>query len=87
MGWLEQQLKDARIVTFIWDRLTELEGVDPEAVDLGRDALDACCEKVDVTGNDGEPRYLRGPVNNMKPLRRLARNWADHPDFDTEWAT
>lgn len=89
MNRREQTLKDARVVTFVWDRLVELDRVDPDGAAVGREALDACCDRIDCSPF-GTPRgttVVRGEVNNMAPLLKLARNWADHPDFLPEWET
>lgn len=73
----------ARLITFVWDRLTELEKVDPDAAAVGREALDACCDRIDCSrfGTAPGSNVVVGEVNDLKPLLKLAHNWADHPDF------
>ncbi len=31
-------------------------------------------------------QYLPGEVKDIAPLKRLARNWATHPDYRSEWS-
>lgn len=74
---------NARIVAFIEARAREIDL--PSAQACLR-VIDDCCSRIDGSGIDGKPFWLRGAVKDMKPLKRLARNWADHPDFLPEWS-
>jgi hypothetical protein len=83
-----QDLLSRRIVTFVEARAAEIENADPDGAAKSRKVLDDCCDRVDATQfGHHPPRYLRGEVNNMRLLKLLARNWADHPDFLPEWKT
>ena len=68
------------IVTFLEERIAEIEDADPEGAARCRQVIDACCDHL-----YGKPYYV--PGNDMRSLKRLAKNWADHPDFQPEWET
>lgn len=82
-----QWYEDLKIVAFLEARIGEMEQEDPDGATKCRVAIDNCCDRIDATGGDLKPVFLRGRINNMKPLRKLARNGADHLDFRPEWET
>lgn len=78
---------DLKIVEFLENRIGEFEYLDEAGAAKCREAIDNCCDRIDGTGIDRKPVHLRGRINDMRCLKRLARNWADHPDFLPEWET
>ncbi len=80
---MQQDLDNARIIFFIEARAAE---AGPPTVESCRQVIDECCDRIDVTGRDLKPAWVRGAPNDMTMLRMVARNWADHPDFLPEWA-
>jgi hypothetical protein len=80
---MQRNLDDYRIVTFIEARAKETS---PVTVDWCKSTIDVCCERIDASGPDLKPFWLRGAVKDMEPLKAEARTWADHPDFRPEWA-
>jgi hypothetical protein len=85
-GW--RRYADLKIVGFLENRIGEIEDADPDGAAKCRDAIDNCCERIDVSPSHRPgTRSLRGEITDMRSLKRLARNWADHPDFRPEWET
>lgn len=82
-----QWYEDLKIVGFLEERIGEFEYLDGEGAAKCREAIDNCCDRIDGTGIDRKPVHLRGGINDMRSLKRLAKNWADHPDFRPEWET
>lgn len=81
---MQQDLDNARIVTFIEARAQE---TGPNTVESCRQVIDECCDRIDASGRDLKPFWVRGAVKDMEMLKMLARNWADHPDYLPEWET
>ena len=81
-----QWYADLKIVGFLEERIGEFEYLDGEGAAKCREAIDNCCDRIDGTGIDGKKVNLRGRINDMRSLKRLARNWADHPDYRPEWS-
>lgn len=81
---MRRDLDNARIVVFIEARAQE---AGPIIVDSCRRVIDESCDRIDASGRDLNPFWIRGAVKDMEMLKMLARNWADHPDFLAEWET
>jgi hypothetical protein len=79
---MQHDLDNARIVTFIEARIQDIDAGEAAAC---RQVIDHCCERIDGSGADLRPFLIRGAVKDMETLKKLARNWADHPDFLEEW--
>lgn len=86
---LQRIIREARIVTFLLARVAELERNDPLGAGLYRQAVDDCCDWVDCSSFGTLPgtNMVRGAaVRRFEPLKELASDWADHPDFEPEWS-
>jgi hypothetical protein len=80
---MQRDLDNHRIVTFIEARAQESG---PITVDSCRQVIDESCDRIDASGADLKPFWVRGAVKDMVMLKMLARNWADHPDYLPEWS-
>jgi hypothetical protein len=69
---------------FVLVRINEHPDLD-EAEAL-RNLWEMAHEQVAVFCPPQWPVYVPGEVKNERALRKLARNWADHPDFRPEWS-
>lgn len=85
---LQQDILNGRIVTFLEARIAEIEG-DPDWQVRCNEAINDRVEMVDCSSFGTLPGTIlvRGAVRDMSTLKRLVRNWADHPDFLPEWET
>jgi hypothetical protein len=76
------------IISFIEARVTEIQDIDPDGASKCRQVIVDCCDRIDISyRSTADGLYMLGEINNMGPLKRLARNWADHPDFRPGWGT
>jgi hypothetical protein len=84
---LVKLVADYSIVPFLEARIAEVEPTDPDGAARCRHVIDEACDKVDITQHWMQHRRtVRGAVKDMDLLTRLAKNWANHPDFKPEWA-
>lgn len=83
---MQQDLDNARIILFLDARIAEIEA-DPDWQAHMYDTISHCVDMIDCSPMGAPPRtnLIRGAVNDMGPLRKLARIWANHPDFLPEW--
>jgi hypothetical protein len=76
------------LTAFLWARIGALQVVDPDGAEKCRQVMADCCERINLNYRSGNPpNYVPGEVRDWEPLLKLARNWADHPDFRPEWKT
>lgn len=80
-----RRIADYTIVGFLTARIAEIQHIDLDGAERCLEVIDAACDRI-ATGPINAEFYLRGAIKDMDLLKRLAKNWADHPDYRPEWS-